>query len=131
MADEDLLALLDGLRLVLSAVDKGDLSPTEAVAAIRDELEPPPVVVPADPPPSVLPASVGSLLGLARAAHLNYRHAHDRKDLPAQLAAIGEALTCRQQAEALNPALTDPGWQEPPPFSHAKLMPFYLSQVRA
>lgn len=128
MAD-DLLALLDGLRLVLAAYDKGDLSPEEAVTTIRDELAPP-ADVPAAPPPVVpAPPTVGSLLSLARAAHLRYRQAHDRKDWLGQLTAMGEALTYREQADTTDPTHGDLGWQEPPPFNHAALMPFYRLQV--
>lgn len=128
MPDVDALALLDGLRLVLTALDKGDLTPDEALAAVKDELAPP-TEIPAAPPSPAPVLTVEDLLAQSRAAHLRYRQAHDAKDLQGQQIAIAEALTLRQSAVALNPALTDPAWREPGKFDHTALMPFYLAQV--
>lgn len=73
--------------------------------------------------------TVAMLLAQSREAHLGYRQAHNRGQKTEQLLKIAEAFTLRQRAEALDPGFSDLAWEEPRPFIHAKLMPFYRYQV--
>lgn len=120
------ITLLDGIRLVLQAADKGDLTADEALAEVVQELTPAPPVVVIQPAPTL---TVADLLAQSRQAHLGYRQAETAKLPTAQRLKIAEAFTLRQRAEALDPEFHDLGWEEPPPFVHATLMPFYREQV--
>lgn len=69
------------------------------------------------------------LLAQSRAAHDDYRRCAAKGRKPdGWQAHLWDALTCREQAHALDPHHTDPAWSDDT-VSHAELVAFYRKQL--